>query len=685
MYTLQNRLTSLTFDPQGALLALINRQTGRNYVAQPSIPWKLIYSDDDCLEREITAEEQEPPQVEIGPQHLTFTYPHLHTGQGTLDIALRLTVQVHGEEETLWRAAIDNRAPVMVREVWFPWLRGIVSVGRDPAHDCLAWPAGCGQRIPNPLARLGGDHSFRGYSLEYNRLRGLYPGPLSMQWLDLYTADAGLYLASYDPSLATTCLHISKQFDPTETLALAIVKYPFAGQGASWDSPPAGVAAHTGDWHWGARRYRAWANAWMQTPKPPGWVQRMPGWVCTIMKHQYGEINWDYPGIGQLLTEAQSVGLDTLFLFGWYQGGHDNGYPTSYDPDPLMGGAEGLRAALADVRRRGGRAILYTQGRLLDPAADYYAHTGHRIAARSVWGQPYQESYTFWGPGTLLDAASHKQFAIACPGCPEWGEQLLAQGHAVHRLGADGVLFDQIGGQPPYPCFAEGHGHATPAEAFGAPQLRNLRALREEFKAVDAEFSLVVECLTDALAGYVDVTHGAWPGFQHGPESMPELFRYTFPEHILTDRMTEREDLAEAGFAFVNGLRFNVEIDAARGTMARAPRLAHLLRGLTGLYRRYAPWLLEGTFVDGEGAEGAANGLVHRTFRAAEGLAVVQWNPTDEPQAADLRTGGRVREALQVAPDEDVQPAEGPLPPGALRVTLVDGPCASQASQEGGR
>ena len=671
MHTLHNRCSSLTFTDEGALVSLVNEATGRDYVTQPGVPWKLIYSDDHCLERAIIPEEQEAPQVAASAQEITFTYPRLRSRRGTLDIVLRFTVSLQGQDETWWRVNIENRAPVTVREVWFPWLRGIVSVGGDPAKDCLAWPAGCGQRVPHPLARLGRDCGFRGYNLEHHRLRALYPGPLSMQWLDLYAADQGLYLASYDRSLQTTCLCVSKHFAECETLSLAMVKYPFVGQGEEWHSTPFSVAAHPGDWHWGASAYRAWATMWMQAPDPPRWVQHMPGWVCTIMKHQYGEINWAYAGIRQLYDEALSAGLDTLFLFGWYEGGHDNGYPTSYRPDPLMGGEAALRAALAEVRARGGHAILYTQGRLIDPATEYYTQVGRRLAIKTVWGQPYHESYTFWGEGTLLDIASHKQFAIACPGCPEWRSLLVAQGQQVRELGASGVLFDQVGGQYPYPCFDPGHPHARPSHAFGEPQRQNLQALRQVLKEADSGYAIVVECLTDALAGYVDVTHGAWPGFQAGPESMPELFRYTFPRHILTDRMTEREDLTEAGFAFLNGLRFNVEIDAARGSMARAPRLARFLRALTGLYRRYAPWLLEGTFVDGDGVSTDNPAVLVRANRGVDGLAIVQWNPTEQPQAAAVCAEGRAFEALDALPDGELCPAVGPLVPGALRVTVM--------------
>ncbi|MDI7277243.1 MAG: DUF6259 domain-containing protein, partial [Anaerolineae bacterium] len=280
------------------------------------------------------------------------------------------------------------------------------------------------------------------------------------------------------------------------------------------------------------------------------------------------------------------------------------------------------------------------------------------------------ESYPFWGPGTLLDVASQKQFSVVCPACPEWLAQLRSQGEMVRSLGAGGVLFDQIGGQYPYPCFHPDHPHARPSHASGEPQRRNLQALRRELKAADPEFAIVAECLTDALAGYFDVTHGAWPGFQLGADSMPELFRYTFPEHILTDRMTEREDLPEAGFAFLNGLRLNVEIDAARGSMARAPRLAAYLRALAGLQRRYAPWLLEGTFVDGDGLEIRNPAVVARAYEGCEGRAVVQWNPTGRPQEAAWHHA-RHSEALEVATDGRVYAAEGPMAPGALRVVVI--------------
>ncbi len=673
MAVLANRGLALSFDPSGALLSLENRATRRNYVERPGGPWKLIYSDGHCLEHEIVPEAQEPPLLEADTRRITIAYPRLLTPDGPAEITLRLTVELADDGESLWQVALENRSSITVREVWFPWIRGVRTVGGDPAADALAWPAGCGQRVPQPLARLGGDAGFRGYSLEYNRLRGLYPGPLSMQWLDLYAPDQGLYLASYDPSLQATCLYVRKHFDGEETLSLALVKYPFIGEGERWESPPSGVAAHPGDWHWGARRYRAWAHTWMQAPSPPAWVRRMPGWVCTIMKHQYGEINWDYAGISQLYNEAEEAGLDTLFLFGWYEGGHDNGYPTSYRPDPRMGGEDRLQAALAGVRARGGHAILYTQGRLLDPATSYYRAHGERLAVRTQWGLPYHESYCFWGPGTLLDVASHKQFAIACPACPEWLDQLRSQGRVVHGLGASGVLFDQIGGQPPYPCFHPDHPHQRPSLAFGEPQRRNLQALREELKAIDPEFAIVAECLTDALAGYIDITHGAWPGFQLAPDSMPELFRYTFPEHILTDRMTEREDLPEAAFAFVNGLRFNVEIDAARGSMARAPRLRAYLRALTGLQRKYARWLLEGRFVDRDGLQVENPSVAVRAYEASDSLAIVQWNPTGRPEEPACAKGRGVQ-VLEVTPDGQTGAAAGPLAPGAIRVAVLGSP-----------
>ena len=100
----------------------------------------------------------------------------------------------------------------------------------------------------------------------------------------------------------------------------------------------------------------------------------MTGWQRVILKHQFGEIYFKYSDLPKLYKSGLSYGINTLMVFGWWKGRFDNGYPV-YEPDPLLGGEDGLRAAIDEIHRLGGKVHLYTNGALIDVATDYYKTT----------------------------------------------------------------------------------------------------------------------------------------------------------------------------------------------------------------------------------------------------------------------------------------------------------------------
>ena len=61
----------------------------------------------------------------------------------------------------------------------------------------------------------------------------------------------------------------------------------------------------------------------------------------------------------------------------------------------------------------------------------------------------------------------NKYFGIACPGAKGWIDHLLWQLGLVQDLGAQGIIFDQMGGIPPYICFSKDHPHPKPSLAVG--------------------------------------------------------------------------------------------------------------------------------------------------------------------------------------------------------------------------
>jgi hypothetical protein len=332
--------------------------------------------------------------------------------------------------------------------------------------------------------------------------------------------------------------------------------------------------------------------------------------------------------------------MNTLMVFGWVKQGFDNRYP-DYDADEQMGGARGLREAIAEVQRAGGKLILYTQGQLIDPVTEFYRTQGERIAAKNIWGCPYLEQYASPSQGTFLEIMRNKFFTVACPAAQGWFEQLKSQLDMVAGYGAHGIMFDQMGGRPAYICFDPSHRHARPSLAGGPGKVENMRRLRQAVQQTNPGFVIVIELLADCYAAWVDITHGWGPGFFPAPESFGELFRYTFPEVIATNRNDSPSDRkAQYGHAFSLGWRFDASTRDGEN-----PSVGAYLARLCQLRNQHADLLLEGRFVDNEGFLCDNSALSAHGFLAAGRLAVALWNPTNTPQRAKVAAPGYILEA----------------------------------------
>ena len=343
--------------------------------------------------------------------------------------------------------------------------------------------------------------------------------------------------------------------------------------------------------------------------------------------------------------------------------------------------------AIAEVRQAGGRVLLYTQGRIMDRTTPFYQQIGRRIAAKTYWGDDYEEHIPPWGAATLHDKRSGNElhFSVACAATPEWQQQLEDQTRLVMDTGADGSLYDQEGGAFHFLCYDSDHPHATPAHAWGKPRLETFRAIRSMAKRRDAETVLVGENLSDMMTQVFDVIHGGGFAFVPSPEAFPDLFRLAFPEVIMTNRIIAEEDFHSAGYAFVHGFRFDVELDGATASMRTSPGLASFLRRLVEMRDQYAPWLLSGSYLSPtrRGLESLDTiypvrvkgaGVVVRGFAsapAASEIAVCLWNDGNQPISIAVQRDPREEhDAVHiVCPNPDVDRVVAPVD-GALHWTL---------------
>jgi hypothetical protein len=606
-------------------------------------------------------------QIEKGYR---LAYQEIAHQAATWNIAVVIDITAEDGAFELVLSFENKEKEWIVRDVRCPVIGGMDTTGLD-----LLLPDYAGMRIPNPR--------------NLRAKRTMYPGGwASMQWMALQGKSWGLYVASHDDTFQTTGLEADNNPE-TEYLEIAIAKYPICKPGQKWVSAPLIIKPYRGDWHVAADTYRKWAETWWYNIDRPDWVAKASGMQLVILKQQNGRIIWDYSELGKIADKAEEQGLDVVGLYGWTQGGHDHDYPI-YEPDPDMGGEDGLRQGLGDIRKKGKWPVIYYNGHLVDMATEYYRNHGDEISIVDERGT-HRAEYPMWEK--YYDAAPVAT-VNACLGSDIWQKHLIKLTEQAYEFGACGVIYDRIGGTIPYLCFNEHHHHSSPAEAMSEGRRAFLQRIRKHMKAKDADFAIMTEVLSDCLCQFVDMVHGFGRGFAPGGENaFPEMFRYTFPELPITQRNTApMQDRRTANYASALGFRHEVEfryvedkryvMEGRRPTyrdyievtgrpiiqMIREtcfPQAASYLKSLLALEQDNGDLLRNACFLDNKGFENQNPELTCKAYSAGDNLGIVVWNPTDRSQKLRINVPGYVLERLCV-PSGTGTSGNEEVNPGAL-------------------
>jgi hypothetical protein len=461
---------------------------------------------------------------------------------------------------------------------------------------------------------------------------------------------------------------------------------------------------YTGTWHTAARFYRSWFDSVASVRPQLDWVRDASGWLLCILKQQNSSVMWDYPSLEKLADIADQRGLDILGLFGWAHGGHDHLYP-DYIPDPQMGGPEALRRALKEVHRRGKRSIIYANGQLMDIATEYYRTQGKDQAVLREDGTPVRQD---WQKFKIFPPV---KCVLACQAAEGWHKRMFELARQAHDLGADGILFDQLGVTGPMPCWAKNHGHPSPAMVYAGERAAWLRRVADEMKRIAPTFIVMTEGIHDSVLGSIALFHGCEMGVftpteqqmraringEPGDGEFPEMFRFTFPEVLTTQRHpTPMLNRLGANYACIYGLRYEIEsryapdvrylkenVVPAREDYAdilSKPRIEMMaatppadatryLKQLVEFQRRHAAMLLRGSFVDDRGFEFKSECLIAKAYAAGNQLGVLVWNPTDKPATFSL-TVPNARLAIAAEPERKQVEPFSPLPAQTIRLLV---------------
>jgi hypothetical protein len=652
--TIQNQYYIVSVDHYGRLVHLERKDSGYGNIVSktPAELFRAVLKRGENWEQAVKAKEQ-LYEITKDDSCLQLRTQSLQADEYLADIEIVLSVRLDGRL-LKFEAEIINSDDCMVTDVYYPCIGSIKSLkGGKPG---LLWPDCTGQWIPDIANHLGGQAEWGGAQT----LSATYPGPLSMQWMSLVDGDEVLYYAGHDAVFHTSSLRVSSVEDmDSRAVVLEIDKMAFVRPGEHWHYPECVVSLYQGSWRQGADEYASWCESWRKPVSKTRWIQDMNGYFLVIGKQQYGDEMWPYETIPSLYSYAQAFGCDTVGLFGWYDSGHDNQYP-DLSVSSGLGGEQALKKGIKQVQQAGGHVTLYYQGHLIDVNSPFYKEQGKELEGRNIWNNPYYEDYSKSHSSDFLKFFSKKKFATVCPSCIQWHDLMTEKAKWVASFGPDGILYDQIGGMPAYPCFNDHHQHKynRPSLSYTQGRLSLLKKIHEQVRALGDEYGFMTEHETDVYSQFPDALHGigVCPAPKSGKKAgdawtslcstAPQMFRYCFPETILTLRNPNPFlDPRYVNYALLYGFRFEMEIryqgDILELQSNARDSWRYYARQVADLRMKYADVLLKGTYREQAGLSNINSSLACSLFEGQDRSCIVLWNDTDRFQKIDISAEGR--------------------------------------------
>ncbi|MHB8687224.1 MAG: DUF6259 domain-containing protein [Candidatus Dormibacteraceae bacterium] len=560
--------------------------------------WRLLVPIGEWRGHYIFGSEQKVSSIEASPdgRRATVTWSGLRSRQGEFDITVRMTVVLEGDDVT-FSLMVENRSGAVVEEVIFPAIGGMANPEeRDSWRLHHTTVVGVGNEWP-VFDEFPGTYLGPAAPVWFSG----YPSQMSMPWVDVYDAvhRRGFMLVNRDPRPAAAfsmafaqlfpCSNWrgAKQYwpDPAHSgdepvgMTLAWACFPFVRSGAVWESPPVALHFHQGTWYAAADHYREWFDRTIPwaIDKSHSWLSEQDAWQSTIISYPEGTIGYRFTDLPQLAAEAKRAGIRVLQIDGWDQGGIDRDYPI-YVPDPRLGTADELQAAISSCRALGVEILLFANLQWAHIETDWWRQELHRYAVQDPRG--FVRNSSGWEYHTLLGLAAQcePRMVPMDPAHPEFDRIIRDQLLGAARLGSGGMQIDKLLGgfgidyTPGLPL--------PPDEAMNSGVLSSLMGFLNQARQQNPRFCIAGETHWDRLIPFVDVSYSRFFSEEHLPTT-----QRAFPEYRQTCCVVGHWDFGLINNSLRYGHVVNVETRCLHGSAADAPGLAAYLKEVLALRR----------------------------------------------------------------------------------------------------
>ena len=632
-FELRNDKVKIVVGKGGELVELVNLTTGHNY-ASGGYLWRMYYDTHDEQEIEVIGGEQSP-KVKCDGKSISLEYDKLSVRGKSVDMALRFTITLEGEDVRFASEVQNGVEHTVIRELQYPLVRN----AQIPADHKLITAFEGGRFYENPAKAIISKSNKIPYRTPAQIFRQMdlhYGGSASMNCFILPGEKQGLYVGSHDALIQDTWHGMRVYADKSGAFTepeFGLFKYPQCFAGEKWSNDADIVSPYHGSCHAAADNYGMWVRATRWERKTtPQWIREMTSWQRVIFKHQYGNYLFKYSDLyGRMQRAGESVDADAMFAFGWWKEGMDRGNP-AYTPDDAQGGDEAWRAAIEKFKRSGQKLIMYYNGQLIDTNSEFYkSGEGSKISYKSPAGTEIADQYRFSGKGTWLAEYQAVTFVIADTRHQIWRDKLVGMVDRAHRNGANAVFFDQLGygflQKIPWDTSRE---FPVPDNHLLRDKGETLKYLRDYIvKTYEPDFAFGSEQLADYTGQYCDFVHIV--SIKHGKENFSELFRYTFPEIVFTDRNVRDDTDIErrVNMTLLKGLCNDIEIYRCRGLIDETPKYQAYLAKVNAIRNKYSDCLMLGTFRDVKGFDNSNKAVQAKGFFGEKRVAVVVTNEFD--------------------------------------------------------